>query len=510
MKATTNVLISSQTPEVKINHNNEDIRFSINVFQRKNFADINYDIFEYINKYWEQLPIAKQDAIFKIYKDIHIVFDTMFNNKELSEFLSDKIAELISHHDLDDMKDWLSMKADIIIPSTFTTEYTHSIDNNTSREKTYTQSDYVKLITLSTLLRIMIPIWGDYINVIRKEIGNDFKEFYAFQLLNKSNIVKSLPMEKLKIYIDHIAEGDKMNADNTLNNISSEDYAYWLLALVCVRRLCLGDIRGLDPKTNLITYVYKSIIQKIKSPDNNTGETVRFKLSDDRGATNEDKTSSLERYKINTDLSSEDIVELEYSINDIYNVVNKLSHNVNKSFLTRSLSTSKKLEKENILTPQIMLLSWVMKPIISPRGLLYLNKNRIVEALGAAETILWNRNHKYLALIATSYSIKSDDAFMISPVDSKSKIDENLLLQLNTLYPSITNSSKKITKSDNFAIQSIDKFINSLVVTSWKPTADTELIVEVFGTEVRKLPILPDIKNHLARFIIEIGNRNWL
>ena len=57
-------------------------------------------------------------------------------------------------HELIDIKNFLSMKTDIIIPSTFTTEYTHSVDNNTSREKTYTQNDYMQLITLSTVLEV--------------------------------------------------------------------------------------------------------------------------------------------------------------------------------------------------------------------------------------------------------------------------------------------------------------------------------------------------------------------
>lgn len=510
MKAVANVLSSMQQPEVSIVHKDEKIQFSINVFGRNSFSDVDYDVFEYINNYWEQLPLHKQDIIFSIYKDIHYGFDNMFNNNDLSEFLSNKIKELLDLHDLNDMKDWITMKTNVIIPNTFTVDYTHSIDNNTSREKTYTHSDYVKLITLSTALKTVIPIWGEYINSVRKETGNDFKEFYAFQLLNKSSIIKSIPMEKLKTYIDHIIENDKSNANNTLNNISSEDYSYWLLALVCIRRLCVGDIRGLDPKTNLITYIYKSIIQKIKNVDSLPETTVKFKLTDDRGSNNDDKTSTLERYKINTDLSPEDIVELEFSISDIPNITRKLSHNASMTMLERSLYTSRKLEKELVLVPQMMLVSWVMKPIISPRGLLYLNKNKIVEALAATETILWARNHKYLAILATSYSSVDDDTMLISPVDSKTKIDPDLMMQLEQLYPSVSTINKKLNKSPNFAVQSIDKFISVLVTKSWRATADSSLLQDVFNTDIKKVPILPDIKNHLARFIIEIGQRNWL
>ena len=94
------------------------------------------------------------------------------------------------------------------------------------------------------MLRCMIPIWGEYISSTRQETGTRHKEFYAFQLLNNSNISKSVPMVKLCNYVEAIVGPDKYNNVNTLNGISSEDFGYWLLSLVCVRRLCVGDIRG--------------------------------------------------------------------------------------------------------------------------------------------------------------------------------------------------------------------------------------------------------------------------
>jgi len=520
LKATTNVLLSTQALKVRITHDNEELVFSINVFGKDNFSSIDNDVFEYINDYWASLPIETQLSIFKVYKDVQAGFDSIWNKNDLFDYLTDKVKLIYDLHNLDHIQDWISYKSNIVIPKAFNVDYSHSIDNNTSREKTYTRNDYMKLITLSMALRCMIPIWGEYINTTRRDIGNTFKEYYAFQLLNKSNLIHSIPMEKLKTYIEHIVDNDKYNPNNILSSISSEDYGYWLLSLVCVRRLCIGNIKGYDSNAgkstestiNLITYIYKFIIQKANNTDGNFDAIVKEKKADGGGIDDDNKISILERYKIKTNISHGDVVELEYSLRDIRESAFRLTSNLDLEFLNRSLDTSSSLINERLLDPQIMLLRWVFKPIISPKGLLYLPKNKIVEALGALEAILWARGHKYLAILSTSVAMINDRDIILSPVDSRIRIDKDLAAKLDNVYPYIRLTSGKKTgnKAINLATKSIDILTDNLSMFAWKPTAHESMLMEVFGTTNKRIPILPDIKNNIAKLVIEIGNRNWI
>lgn len=511
MKATAHVMLSQNVPEVRLEHNGQEIAFSISVFGRGSFQQ-EYDVFDHINRYWASLPEQHQQAIFNLYQEIHIGLDTYWTKNELMDFLVDKVAQLVDMHDLDMVQDWAAMKSDIQVPDSFTADYTHSIDNNTSREKTYTRSDYMQLVTLSLTLRCMIPIWGEYISNIRQDTGTRFKEFYAFQLLNKSKIVRSIPMEKLKVYIDHIVGEDKVNPNNILNHISSEDFGYWLLALVCIRRLCIGDIRGLDSRANLITFIYQFILQKIRNNDSNFEETVKPKTFDDRTPDSENKISTLERYKIKTNISPGEIVELEYSLRDIASIANRLTYQLDNNMLQRSLVTSQALNNERLLDPQMTLLRWVFKPVISPKGLMYLPKPTIVQAFGALEAVLWARGHKYLALLATSYPVISEREMVVSPMDSKMRVPKELSEELDRLYPytRIVHSKKSGPKEVNLAAKSIDTLTDNLAMFSWRPTADDSMLQEVFGTASRKLPIKPDIKVDLTRLVIELGSRSWM
>lgn len=511
MKAYASVMLASQPPEVKLEHNGEILAFSISVFGRANFSIVGYDVFEQINLYWESLPEIQQTAIFKIYKEVQIGFDSVWHKNDLVEFLTGKVKDLFDIHNLDALNDWVTFRSNVIIPETFTVDYTHSVDNNTSREKTYTRSDYAKLITLSLAMRVVIPIWGEYIANTRQDTGTTFKEFYAFQLLSKSTLAKSIPLEKLKTYIDFIVGDDKYDPNQTLNSLSSEDVSYWLLSLVCIRRLCVGDIRGLDPKANLVTFVYKYIIQKIRNNDSNFENLVKEKVFSDKESDAENKISTLERYKVKTNLSLGEIVELEFSIRNMFNTAIKLSHSLDHDLYERSQNTSHILNKERLLDPQMTLLRWVFKPVISAKGLMYLPKPLIVQALGALESILWARNHKYLALLATSFAVVSDKEMSVSPVDSKMRVPKELTDELDRLYPftRTINSKKAGAKEVNLAAKSIDILTDNLTMFSWKSTASESMLEEVFQNNSRRLPIKPDIKIDLTKLVIELGNRSW-
>lgn len=510
MRAIANVVLTTATPQVHLEHAGETIIFQVSVFGRDKFQ-AGYDVFDHMNRYWQSLDEAKQRKIFQIYKDIEHGFDNIDIRTELFDYLQGKVAELIETHDLDQIQHWISFNSDIQIPDSFEGDYSHSIDNNTSREKTYTRSDYVRLTALSVLLRCMIPVWGEYINNIRQDTGTNFKEFYAFQLLNKSNLIHSVPMDKLRIYIEHIVGDDNYDPNSVLNGISSEDFGYWLLALVCIRRLCVGDVRGIEPKAHLITFIYKYIIQKIRNNDSDFGNVVKEKTFDDRAPDSENKISTLERYKIKTNLSLGEIVEMEFSMRNIVEVAKRVSVLVDPNVLQRSLETSNELMNQRLLDPQMTILRWVFKPAISPKGLMYLPKPMIVQALGALEAILWARGHKYLALLATSHAVVSDKAMVVSPVDSKMRVPKEMTDELDKLYPfsRSVNGKKSDIKEINLTAKAIDTVSNNLSMFSWRPTAHDSMLQEVFGTTSRKLPIRPDIKLDLTRLVIELGSRNF-
>lgn len=508
MKAEVLYLIGVQSPVAKISHKHEALEFSISNFGRENLRE---KLFDEINLYWEKQPPQIQDKIFQVYKEMYMIFENPWGSDDDKGILTEKVKQLIALHDLNEVEDWVCYQSCIIIPP-FNENYQHSIDNNTSREKTYTRPDYVKLVVLSLVLRTMVPIWGEYIVRNRKESGTLYKEFNAFHLINTSAIRHSLALEKLKVYVEHIVDDDKHNASIILNSISSEDYPEWLLGLLCIRRLCIGDISGENPTMNLITYIYKYIIQKLRTSENRFDDKVKDKeIREGGNISDENKSSTLERYKIPGDISPGEITALEFSIHDPYKVASKLSCYVDPNFLQKSLETTNVLMYNPIAKFQVDLLRWIMKPVISPKGVLHIGTPTIVRSLAVAESVLWARGHKYLALLITARPMTNKGEFNISPTEAKHKVPKELMEELDKYYPyQQVTTVKGVIKNINPVIEAIDLVVENMITHSLILTAREELIQEVFNTNIRRIVIKDNIRTDLAKLIIELGARSGI
>lgn len=506
-----NAKMAGNGNQMEIEHHGVCVPFTLSMFKKDNFSSEN-ETFMHLNRYWGTRPLKEQDRIFQLYQAIAEDFDSLMNKTMLKESLSSKVTELMNLHSLTDIENWVRYNSDIVIPSTFNVEYVENIDKNTTQEKTYTQGEYIQLVAMSLALRVMVPIWGSYIKSIRGDAGNEFKEHQAFLLLKDAEINKSPPMMKLITYIKAQIGKDTFNANNTLNFICSEDFPYWLLALVCVKRLCLGDFRSKDPRANLSTLIYNFVIQRVRYPaDNDFANMVKPKTADDFGPEGENKISNLERFKVTTNISLGQIVEMECSMSDIPKVAFKLCPELDPALLERCYETSRELLHSHVrlLNPQMTLLRWVFSPVISPRGMMYLPLEQIVNSLAVLEAILWTRGHKYLAILSTSYALIDDGVHRVAQVASKMRTPEDLTGELRKLFPftQLIKGRNGVETEVCPITESIHLLATDLTLFTWRGTAHESMLQEVFNTPTRRIPILPDIKTELTKLVIELGKR---
>ena len=518
MKITTS--IAQQTPKAVVEHKGQLIDFQVSVFGKGAMIaedevddiDLSTEVFHYLNFYWAGLPEADQDKIFDIYFRMKEILTLSYTVADMNENLARATAELMDMHKTDKMQLWLSFNSGIVIPSAFLPDYVPNMDNNSTREKTYTRSDYVELVALSLALRCMIPIWGEYIASTRRSYGNYYKEFWAYMLLKYSAVSHSLAVNKLRIYIENILNQSKDDSEKLMNVLPTEDYPQWLLSLTVVKKLCIGDISGnyaKDPTYNLVKYLYKFLMQRIKSPDADHANRIQKNRLEDIGR--ENKGTVLERYRMKTNLSPGEVVELEYSVEDLPYVASRLTSLLTEELFTSAQKTVQQLHDHQITDVQVLILSWVLKPVISPRGIPYLNRNVIIQLIGVLQSVLWARGHKYLALLVSSFPRISDEKYVLAPQSSKDKIPKELSDQLELIYPFSKPIGRVTTgKVSNYALEAIDQVVSALVANSWVPTAEDKWLKEAFGNSSRVFIIKSDIRSDLAKLLIELGQRTWL
>lgn len=523
MQASVQDVFTGSMPVVVIEHNGQEIRFSASCFGKKSFTkdttgyDNSFDVFREINAYWLTLPQIVQDRIFTLYKQINLIFDDALDSRYLNTRLNDSVVELVNIHDFEHVKNWVMFRSGIPIPIGIKAEYHDHIDQKGSRDQTYIRSDYIELITLALILRTMVPVWGEHILNNRKESGNRFKEYYAFKLLRHTNLIKTPAYDKLRLYIDITVGDDKNNRLSIINGISSEDFPEWMLALVSIRRLCVGDISGVgvDPGATLVSSIWKFITQKTKPADSTGDNIVNVKEDTENTPELYDKLSRLEWYKIKYRISLGEMAEMELAVSDYRRVAMRLCPSIPQDVLERCMMSSKELMNHRLLECQLTMMRWVVKPVISARGVLYLNKELIVKLLGVTQAVLWVRGHHYLSLLCTSRVKISDNQYHVSSTEAKGRLTKENLAELDRLYPyqkTPKTNKQPITKpkTTNLVVKSIDTLTDNLSMCSWVMTADEGFIADYYGSFVtRRLPIDPSIRNLLAKLVIELGSRSW-
>lgn len=490
----------SLRPEMKISHNEEEMIWSLSAFSVINFK-VDFDMFQYPNQYWENLPQAEQEAIFGIYKQIRLNLDRGLRENELVQ----SIQMLYEIHRIEKIKQWILFRSDIQFPSDLLHEYVQSNDKTGSRDQTYLKSDYIELVALTFSLRLMIPIWGEYISRVKHEMGTQFKEYCAFQLLNHTTLDDSEAMHKLKTYIC-CSIPDEPSKSSIIDGVSSEDFPIWITSQVVIRRLCTSDIRGVGPNSSLIPFIYNHVKERHRRSDTNFAGLIKDKRVGDDSSDNSQRISKLEGFKIKQANTPGDVVALEYALSDMHKVAEALCSGIDHQLVENALQTSDQLRYREIRESQIILLQWVFKPYISPRAMHLVNKDIIVKALGVAQAILWHRGHHVLSGLVTATDNISDDTSFIGGVESRARITKDLMEKLNTLFPYIKKSGNKnrVTKVVNHAVASIDALCDALSNFDWVLTMDQVLVQYLTGsTGVRQFSIPHDIKIKLAKFVIE-------
>ena len=138
---------------------------------------------------------------------------------------------------------------------------------------------------------------------------------------------------------------------------------------------------------------------------------------------------------------------------------------------------------------------------------MYLTRPIVIKALGALEAVLWNRGHKYLAILATCYveDVGSTD-MLVSTIDSKMRISTELQERIIEKYPYTKPINQKRIQNinSNLTLESIDILSDNFARHTWKYTTSKSRVKEVMsGVVSKRYMVIPEIKNILAELILD-------
>lgn len=499
----------SARPRAIIKHNDLHMDWSLSYIDKDTFNKCEYDVFEFLNSYWSTLPEQHQEAIYNAYQDIRSAFD-MFSTTSGQVLLTIKkaVTTLLELNQLTDIHNWVKFNSSVYIPSDLKLVYEYSVDKAGTPEQTYLREDYIGAVALTILSKAMFPVWAEYINRSKQETSTTHKEYFAFQLITDSYVFESVPVEKLISYIRKALETEDIRTRIIMDGLSTENFPYWLLAVIMVRRLTIADLRFTHPNNTLITYIYKYLKQKLATEDNATSVKIKNFADDADG----DNLSRAEGYKIPAAMSIGDEVILNSAFNDVVKTARFLEPDIPEDLVLTSVNTAiAHLSNAEIKKVQITLAQWTAitvkdkanRSIITPRGVLYLPKISLIKLLGITQAVLYYRGFKLFAGLVTARSDNIDSNYSTG-ADSRARFTKENVEKLNEIYRFTKKTSRtKNSKSINVAITAIDEVTEMLNEDVYYLTVHDSMVASCNSERnTRELIIPSNIKNMLAELLI--------
>jgi hypothetical protein len=530
-------LSDSSRSEVTLHHRGRTIDFNISDYKNI-IAKLEHDVFGEINQYWARLPMDVQDQIFALYEQIKNVFRDYPSNEQLMHSLFNLVAQLSDFHPLDSIKHWMDFYGQIFLPPDLKEVFVQ-YQMPGSADGTYLREDYVWLVGLSIALRPLLPVWGEFIAYIKEDFGPNWKEYYAFQLLARSQLSKSAPMDRLRLYVRAQLSSDKKvdisNSGHILHGgVSVEDYPEWMMGLVLVRKLIISDVKGLQPKAHLASQMFSFIKHKTKQrSDNGFSQIVREKKVEGAAASDDNQQSKLESCKVKSDIAEGKIAPFLFAAREMRRIALTICPDLPLDVLEASYESVKQLasvpptKQQEVLTMYVLNYSGPNRPTnpagfpswmrvyrgqMRPQALHYFYKNSKLEAVAVAQAIYWHKGYPELAALVSAIPRPSYDEHTAAEGGPRQRLSPQTIEELTKWYPfpRQQGGKQKTQRLPSPAEVSIDLMDKGLSEHAWILTLPQAWVGSIKqNTSDRSYGVPGNFKVKLAQLTIALASRSF-
>lgn len=513
-------LSETSRSEVSLIHRGQQIDFNVSDYKGI-MRDLKHDIFGEINAFWSWLPSPEQDQIFAAYREIKNVFSEYPSNEQLMLRLFGLVGKLMNLHQLDKIKHWMDFHERIYYPPDLKQVFIQHQMPGTA-EGTYLFEDYAWLVALSIVLRPMFPIWGEFIAYIKEDFGPNWKEYYAYQLLSQSELAHSIPMERLRVYVKSmVASEKKVDVGNSAHilhgGVSVEDYPEWVIGLVLVRKLIIGDVKGMDPKAHLASQIFNFIKYKTKPrSDNGFSGIVREKRLEGSGQGEENQQSRLEANKVKAPVSEGKIAPILHYARDMRRIALRICPDLPLDLLERSFESVLTLQNELHHKHQTVLVMYVLKyrRQISPRAIHHFLRNAKLEAIAAAQAIYWHKGYYELAALVSAIARPNIDEHTANEGGPRTRLSPAIIEELTRWFPHPRRQGgkQKAQRLPTAAEVSIELVDRGLSEHAWILTLPQEWVTILKQNPLetdRSYGVPGNLKVKLAQLAIAFASRSF-
>ena len=515
---------------VRLTHGDESMVWDVSVYSKSSDhkSPMNPQlIFREINGWWASQPLTVQNQFWELYQEAREALDTIFQVRDLQERLQDIVRRIYAIDALSSMDHWVRHRSEVRFPSdlkeTIEEIRADGMDYPNRKEKTYLKGEYIDLATMTVKLRVMVPIWAEFIKMTRREVGGNSKELEAFRLLYHADIHRSAAMARLQEYVQVTVRtlvGSDLPATVILNGMSENELADWMLATCVVRRLAMCQISVSDDSSNIITNVYQYVRLGVQGAQKKHGKKfggrVNLRPPSERGEEKQ-KRSVAEINKVKQELPDGIRVFLNVYMDDPQRLLYRAL------LLTRKGSTRLVAPKpdgvderllecmlaidkipEMTLEPfQITLIQYTLAHVLSAKGIPLLTFESMKVAIGVAQCVLWEWGFYDLAALLTAQRYEIGEEAMIGAPETRARIPKEMLEEQAVRWPYQKPVRGKVAaRQSNIAAKAVDILSDMMVEADWELFCPPRLVALVAHTAVgRRMTVPSDIRLSLSLLV---------
>lgn len=501
------------------NFNGNEAKVTWNIEFYNKSKNVNFDgVFGYINQYLATLPKPTQESMWTLYAEIKNHIMTLSDPMGLQYNLTGLIRRLYEPIDFDKLKQWSLHHSNIRIPTTIKGSYEEleiserNQNENNYRSKTYLYDEYFDLVNLSLALRLMVPIWSEYMSSLEGTVNNH-KEFHAIALITKTTLTSCEPYKRLLEYVDTINIQSKSLSSAIIEGLGSRQMPEWLLSSVIVRKLTIVELSSMDDTNNVVSVVWRYVNNIIKSIDRKHSGYIREKSvpSGDEKGGDDDSKSVVETYKMRQMISDGDLIPTSGYAEQTYRLARDTDNTVPEE-LVRMCKEAIELTPHHYFRPwQEDVVSWIIDKTMSAKSINNIKRQAILSCFAAVQAILYHWGHKEIALLLTAKEDRDQDGRLCGGIESRSRIPNEYVNRFKELYcfPQVQVSSRSTDRQSNVACRDIDRVALEIVRCDWVLTAPKELIqssqLDKYIQHDNVLIVPPEIRTLLSKLVETIA-----
>ena len=471
-------------------------------------------LFEILNKFIKYKGDKFHKELFEKYNEIKELLATFVLSDSVTPLPTVIVEDILDMFDIVELKEFISKNRLSPIPTMLKDSYdpTTEINDLGSREQTYLKDDYYDLIALINILRATLLTIGEYVTMKKDSISQSHKEYLMIHFYIEHKIYETPAFIKLREYINKLLEvaiskSEEFAINIITSNIPKREFIPYLLGLVIFQKFILSNDIKDEKDKNVVTKLYHFVTNKIGIKSQNRNNKLSIKTyTGNTNSANTEGESALESFRVSTDITPGQLVEFNYIFADPYFLLQQVGCNNKEDIklLEEVLPYFNKLRELDIPDESFIIMSWVLKDVIDPRVIDYIDLD-LVHGLAVAYVYLNKIDEGFFATLLSTYISKKDN-FILS-VNLKHKITKENLEILEKFYPNhkAVRSKDKITYS-NIILQSITDLVGTISnknLVSVLPDKYSSIYKNTAGS----LVIPNNIRNDIITMIIKLNKK---